>query len=161
MSSIVRSISLDPPTAKIAQRIPNFSKFCRECLLRWDAIQRSPDCPVERMDHPLVGDHCIPAPTRICLKHWPEGTPRMDDWREFRSMIEFDSYHQDRDRLLRAWPELTDFECPEEWIQHRAKMAQVGQIDFDDMIVEGNAKPAKKTKKTNPIRQLIRFLGFK
>ena len=129
MSSIVRSISLDPKTANIAQRIPNFSKFCRECLLRWDSIQRSPDCPVEKLEHPLVGDHCIPAPTRICLKHWPNGNPRLEDWREFRHIIEFDEFHKDRDRLLRAWPFLDDFNCPEEWIQHR-----------------GNAKPTKRDR---------------
>jgi hypothetical protein len=156
MTSIIKSISLDPKTATIAKRVPNFSKFVRQCLLQWDAIQRSPDCPVERLEHPLVGDHCIPAPTRICLKHWPKGTPRLEDWREFRHMIEFDEFHQDRDRLLRAWPFLQDFECPEEWIQHRAGLVNDEAIDFSDLDVEGNAKPIKKTQKTF----FRRFLDF-
>lgn len=153
LSSIIKSISLDPKTATIAKRVPNFSKFVRQCLLRWDAIQHRPDCPVQRLGHPLTGGHCVPAPTRICLKHWPHGPPRMEDWREFRNMIEFDGFHQSRDRLLQAWDFLADFECPEEWIQHRAEMTNYEQIEFDDMEIEGNAKPAARVKKSK-IRRL-------
>lgn len=160
MSSIIKSISLDPKTANIARRVPNFSKFVRECLLRWDAIQRSPDCPVERLGHPLTGDMCVPAPTRICLKHWPDGVPRMEDWREFRNMIEFDGFHQDRDRLLQGWPFLEEFECPQEWILHRAEMCNHAQIDFDDLDIEGNAKPTARAKKSR-IRRLWAVLWAK
>jgi hypothetical protein len=153
LSSIIKSISLDPKTAHIAKRVPNFSKFVRECLLRWDAIQRSPDCPVERLGHPLTGDMCVPAPTRICLKHWPDGNPRMEDWREYRNMIEYDDFHLDRDRLLYAFPFLQDFECPQEWIAHRAQMSNHAQIEFDDLDIEGNAKPTTREKKSK-IRRL-------
>jgi len=149
MTSIIKSISLDVKTAMIAKRVPNFSRFVRECLMRWEAIQRSPDCPVERLGHTgaIHGNHCTPSPTRICLKHWPNGTPRMEDWREFRSMVEFDGFHQDRDRLLQAWDFLADFKSPEEWLQHRAEITNHVQIDFDDMIIEGNAKPLQRPKK--------------
>jgi len=160
MSSIIKSISLDLKTSHIAKRVPNLSKFVRECLLRWDAIQRSPDCPVERMGHGLVGSHCVPAPTRICLKHWPHGTPRMEDWREFRSMVEFDEFHQDRDRLIKGWDFLEEFNCPEEWIQHRAKMCNLEQIEFDDLEIEGNAKPTRRAK-TPKIRRLWAVLWSK
>jgi hypothetical protein len=160
MTSIIKSISLDAKTARIAKRVPNFSKFVRECLLRWDAIQRSPDCPVERLGHPLVGDHCIPAPTRICLKHWPNGRPTQEDWCEFRNMIEFDEFHQDRERLHRAWDFLVDFNCPEEWIQHRAEIANHAQIDFQDMEIEGNAKPRARMKKSK-IKRLWAVLWAK
>jgi len=155
MASIVKSISLDPKTANIARRIPNFSKFVRECLLRWDALRRSPDCPVEKLEHPLVGDHCIPAPTRFCLKHWPNGNPRLEDWREFRGMIEFDSFHQDRDRLLSAWPFLSEFDGPEEWIQHRADLTNQDQIDFEDIEIEGNAKPKKRKARGSVISRVF------
>ena len=158
MASIIKSISLDLKTAAIAKRVPNFSKFVRECLLRWDAIQRSPDCPVERLGHPLTGNHCVPAPTRICLKHWPDGVPRMEDWREFRNMIEFDRFHQDRDRLLQAWDFLDDFHCPEEWIQHRAKLVNFDSIDFEDMEIEGNAKPEKKKAPSRGWKRILWFL---
>lgn len=164
MSSRITTISLDEQTDKIKDRIPNFSKFVRQCLLRWDALARSPDCPVERLGHPLVGNHCVPAPTRICLKHWPHGSPRREDWKEFRHMLEFDSFHMDRDRLLDAWPHLSQFNCPEEWIQHRAEIANVAQIEFDDMELSGNAKPKKdrrKGKKRRSIRQLLRLLASK
>jgi len=160
VSSIIRSISLDTKTAKIAKRVPNFSKFVRQCLLQWEAIRHSPDCPVERLGHGLVGDHCVPAPTRVCLKHWPVGTPRMEDWREFRSMIEFDSFHKDRDRLLRGWPHLADFNCPEEWIQHRAELVNDESIDFTTIEIEGNAKPGPRKKKSK-IRRLWAVLSSK
>ena len=149
MSSIIKSISLDPKTANIAKQVPNFSKFVRECLLRWDAIRRTPDCPVERLggEQALVGGHCVPNASRICLKHWPSGTARMEDWREFRHMIEFDEFHQDRTRLLQAWDFLEAFDGPEEWLQHRAELANQEQIDFENMEIEGNAKPSKTPKK--------------
>jgi len=162
MTSIIKSISLDPKTATIAKRVPNFSRFVRECLMRWDALQRTPDCPVERLGHTgaIHGNHCTPSPTRICLKHWPNGTPRMEDWREFRSMIEFDGFHQDRDRLLQAWDFLADFNSPEEWLQHRAQITNVEQIDFEDMKIEGNAKPRARKKKSR-IRRLWSVLWAK
>jgi len=79
-------------------------------------------------------------------------------------MLEFDSFHMDRDRLLDAWPHLSQFNCPEEWIQHRAEIANVAQIEFDDMELSGNAKPKKdrrKGKKRRSIRQLLRLLASK
>jgi len=163
MSSIIKSISLDPKTAAIAKRVPNFSKFVRQCLLQWEAIKRSPECPVERLEHPLVGNHCVPAPTRICLKHWPLGTPLMADWREFRHMIEFDSFHTDRDRLLKAWPFLEPFNAPEEWIQHRAELVNDPGIDFENMDIEGNAKPKSVSKRQHKSRmkRLMAFLRAK
>jgi len=141
VSSIIRSISLDTKTAKIAKRVPNFSKFVRQCLLQWEAIRHSPDCPVERLGHGLVGDHCVPAPTRVCLKHWPVGTPRID-------------------RLLRGWPHLADFNCPEEWIQHRAELVNDESIDFTTIEIEGNAKPGPRKKKSK-IRRLWAVLSSK
>jgi len=153
MASIIKSISLDPKTAVIAKRVPNFSRFVRECLLRWDAIQHSPDCPVERLGATLVGDFCVPSPTRVCLKHWPDGPPRMDDWREFRKMIEYDDFHQDRDRLITGWHYLAEFKSPQEWLSHRAEVANHAQIDFEDIQIEGNAKPTARVKKSK-IRRL-------
>ena len=167
MSSRVTTISLDEQTEKIKNRIPNFSKFVRQCLLRWDAVSRSPNCPVKRINGSLVGNVCVPARTRICLKHWPNGPPLMDDWRRYRDMIEFDGYHQSRTRLLQAWDFLADYDSPFDWIQDRAKAVNDDQIDFDDMELEGNAKPEndrrrKKTpKKRFSIVQLLPFLRSK
>jgi len=79
-------------------------------------------------------------------------------------MIEFDEFHQDRDRLLQAWEFLEDFNCPEEWIQHRAELSNEEQIQFDDMELKGNAKPEndrRKGKRRRSIRQLWRFLASK
>jgi len=84
----------------------------------------------------------------------------MEDWREFRKMIEFDDYHQDEDRLHRAWDFLADFESPQNWIAERAKISNHAQIDFDDLEIEGNAKPAPREKKSK-IRRLWAVLWAK
>jgi len=82
-------------------------------------------------------------------------------------MIEFDGYHQSRTRLLQAWDFLADYDSPFDWIQDRAKAVNDDQIDFDDMELEGNAKPEndrrrKKTpKKRFSIVQLLPFLRSK
>jgi hypothetical protein len=68
-------------------------------------------------------------------------------------MIEFDEFHQDRDRLIKGWDFLEEFNCPEEWIQHRAKMCNLEQIEFDELEIEGNAKPTTREKKSK-IRRL-------
>ena len=79
----------------------------------------------------------------------------MEDWREFRHMIEFDSFHMDRDRLLSGWPFLEAFNCPEEWIQHRAKIANDAQIEFEDLDITGNAKPSRSTPKQGRLARLM------
>ena len=145
MSSIIKSISLDPKTAAIAKKVPNFSRFVRECLLRWDAIQREPDCPVERMGHPLVGEMCVPSKGRICMKHWPNGTPTMDDWRKFREMVDFNF-------------RMEGFESAQSWVLHRAELLNRESISFDNMEIEGNAKPTKKKAKSRGWKRIFHFL---
>lgn len=172
MSSRVTTISLDDKTERIKNRIPNFSKFVRQCLLRWDALERDPSCPVERMNpEALVGEYCIPSPTRICLKHWPNGSPRMDDWRTFRDMVEYHDFHKDTDRLILTWPFLQAFSGmgaePQYWISHRAELVNEPQIPLDEIEIKGNSKPEndrrkKKTpKKRFSIVQLLPFLRSK
>lgn len=165
MSSIIKSISLDAKTATIAKRVPNFSRFVRECLLRWDSIERKPNCPVERLGHPLIGDFCIPSPTRICLKHWPKGTPSREDWRLYRDMVEFHEYHKDRDRLILAFPQIQLFDIdhpiddwPKLWIANRAELQNHETIDFDEMVISGNAKPTKKKAKSRGWKRIFPFL---
>jgi len=72
-------------------------------------------------------------------------------------MLEFDEHYQDRDRLLQAWDFLEDFECPEEWIQHRAKICNLEQIDFENMDITGNAKPSKTLPKKKRRFRKLRF----
>jgi len=75
-------------------------------------------------------------------------------------MVEFDGFHQDRDRLLQAWDFLADFNSPEEWLQHRAEITNHVQIDFEDMVITGNAKPDPNPKKSK-IRRLWTVLWAK
>ena len=160
MSSIIKSISLNPKTAAIAKKVPNFSRFVRECLIRWDAIQREPDCPVERMGHPLVGEMCVPSNGRICMKHWPNGTPTMDDWRKFREMIDFNIVSEFQ--LQEAG--FPGFESPQSWVLHRADLLNRGAISFDNMDITGNAKPEndkRRRKKRSLMAKLLPFLAPK
>tara|TARA_Y100000310_G_scaffold256366_1_gene264140 strand:+ start:239 stop:496 length:258 start_codon:yes stop_codon:yes gene_type:complete len=79
----------------------------------------------------------------------------MEDWREFRNMIEYDSFHMDRDRLLKGWPFLEAFNCPEEWIQHRAEISNDAQIEFEDLDISGNAKPTRSKPKRGKLARLM------
>ena len=156
LSSIIKSISLDPQTAQISKGIPNFSRFVRECLLRYDALHREPICQVERMEYELTHDRCIPNPERICMKHWPYGPPKMKDWRLFRCMIEMAIVQPDllyetyRDQALSRveWTGSKEERC-QLWIDERAKLANTRQIDFADMKVTGNAKTARIRRKSS------------
>jgi len=165
MSSRVTTISLDEDTEKIKKRIPNFSKFVRECLLRWDAVQRDPVCRTERaFPESIIGDHCIPAPNRVCLKHWPNGNANMQDWREFRQMIDAEEQGHDFKTSL-TWPFLSEFDFnPRYWIQHRAEMVNMPMIEFDGIELEGNAKPEndkRRRKKRSLMAKLLPFLAPK
>ena len=82
----------------------------------------------------------------------------MEDWREYRNMIEFDDFHRDRDRLLKGWPFLEDFDGPQEWLTHRAQMANHAQIDFDDLEIEGNAKPKSRKVRRSFISRMLNLL---
>jgi len=153
MSSIVKSVSLDPESANIARRIPNFSKFVRECLKRYAALNGGePICPVADLVDTLGQAFCVPARGRVCLKHWPDGPAPLHDWKEYRQMCECDP-----DRLLDYWPFLEAFPSggPEEWIAHRAQITNPPLIEFDDIKISGNAKP----KKPAPKRSFLQRLG--
>ena len=162
MSSIIRSISLDEQTAVIAKSIPNFSKFVRECLLRYHAVEHDAGCPVERIGGGLVYGLCVPGGTRVCLKHWPKGRPTMDDWKKFRLMHECPPK-----RLYEYYPDVgsddfngTKVERIDQWIQRQAVRRNPAQIEFAGMVVDGNAKYQRKQKKNARMR-LLAFLRRK
>jgi hypothetical protein len=56
MMSIIKSIALDERTAQIAQDLPNFSHFVRECLYR----------------------HANPSTQPVCFVCWPNGNPPVE-----------------------------------------------------------------------------------
>ena len=162
MSSIIRSISLDEQTAVIAKSVPNFSRFVRECLLRYHAVEHEPGCPVERIEGELVHDLCVPGATRVCLKHWPKGLPSMDDWKKFRLMMDCPD-----GRLYEYYPECAsdDFRGTKDerkhlWIQRQAVRRNPAQIEFAGMVVEGNAKYKKKVRMSSK-RRFLNYLRRK
>lgn len=166
MSSIIRSISLDEQTAVIAKSIPNFSRFVRECLLRYHAVDHEGICPTETIEGQLTHDLCVPAPGRLCLKHWPHGNPTLSDWKIFREMMETPDH-----RLYDSWPQQqlsrdefrgTKEERKHQWIQHMAKLHNPAKIEFAGMVVEGNAPKRSKSKdRRSAIRRLRAFLASK
>jgi hypothetical protein len=74
------SVSLDPETAEIADRIGNFSAFVRDCLRRWNAYDLGIHLQPERAEIDL-GKKCFPRHKKGCCKLcWPDGPPSHDDW---------------------------------------------------------------------------------
>jgi len=81
---IVTSVSLDQETKEIAQTMPNFSSFVRTCLIRWRNEQIS-NVYTHRSPR-TVGIYtvCYPFATNgLCVLCWPDGSPRMEDWKYF------------------------------------------------------------------------------
>lgn len=72
MSRIIKSVSLDENTSKIADSLPNFSHFVRECLYR-HAVQSVTECVEPKPDR--FRGRCNPLTPKNCFVCWPEGKP--------------------------------------------------------------------------------------
>ena len=157
MTSIIKSISLDPQTAELARQVPNFSRFVRECLLRHPRSSGGEWIQCKREDE--EAKLCLPMVKPRCLKCWPAGRPPQEAWIAYvRKPRTHDPYGKKLGRFAEVHnPDYMDHVL----VQEAALEANPALFSFEDMIIEGNAKPAKKPKKPNPIRQLMRFLGFK
>jgi len=75
MSRIIKSISLDDSSAKIAETLPNFSHFVRECLYR-HAIKQSTQCTQPKPER--FQGRCNPLSKIPCFVCWPNGKPSRD-----------------------------------------------------------------------------------
>jgi len=167
MTSRIKTISLDAETELIVKRqfsTRNFSKFVRQCLLRYDALQHEATCPVESLEEAVLPlPFCIPSPTRVCIKHWPNGPARLQDWKLYREMVANEKEYG-WDRIVGVWPYLEAFEDEgkaEGWIQHRARLTNGAQVEFENMDVEGNAKPKTRRQHKTRIRRIMAFLSSK
>jgi len=166
LSSIIRSISLDEQTAVIAKSVPNFSRFVRECLLRYHAVEHEAGCPVESLGGALKNGFCTPGRGRFCLKHWPSGLPDLEDWKKFQDMMKcnpkrlYESYPECNLSSLELLSHGSKDERIQAWIQRQAERRNPAQINFAGMIVEGNAKYQKKVK-TESKRRFRDFLRRK
>jgi len=170
LSSRIKTISLDAQTERIVKlrfSSRNFSKFVRECVLRYDALQHEATCPVERIEEvKLPLPFCVPSPSRVCLKHWPAGPARLSDWKLYRDMVKAEKEYG-WEKVVEVFPYLAAFEDEgklEGWIQHRAALVNGIQIEFDDLDIDGNAKPkrdGRRKKKLTGGARLMAFLGSK
>jgi len=72
LSRIIKSVSLDSETSAIADSLPNFSHFVRECLYR-HAVQSVTECVEPKPDR--FQGRCNPLTPKNCFVCWPEGKP--------------------------------------------------------------------------------------
>ena len=75
MSRIIKSISLDDTSAKIADTMPNFSHFVRECLYR-HAVKQASECTQPKPDR--FNGRCNPLSKIPCFVCWPNGKPSVE-----------------------------------------------------------------------------------
>lgn len=75
MVRIVKSVSLDEETSPIAESLPNFSHFVRECLLR-HAITDATECNLPKPER--FKGRCNPLNAKNCFVCWPNGNPPKD-----------------------------------------------------------------------------------
>jgi len=75
VSRIIKSVSLDDSSAKIADTLPNFSHFVRECLYR-HAIKQSSECTQPKPDR--FQGRCNPLSKVPCFVCWPNGKPPVE-----------------------------------------------------------------------------------
>jgi len=149
MPSIIKSISLTPITADLADNIPNFSRFVRECLIRhhlkdggeWGLCKR--ENPESKL--------CLPMVKPRCLKCWPAGKPPAEDWSNYvRQPRTHDPYGK---KLSPYMAEPNPLYLDHDVVQAAALEANPRLFSFEDMKIQGNAKPTTREKKSK-IRRL-------
>jgi len=89
LSRIIKSVSLDAESSAIADSLPNFSHFVRECLYR-HAVQSVTEC-VEPKPERFQG-RCNPLTPKNCFVCWPEGKPTKEAVKQWSA-----------DRLSMSW----------------------------------------------------------
>ncbi len=150
--SIIKSVSLDANTAELASRIPNFSRFVRECLIRHfiDGGGEWVQCKREDENAKL----CIPMHKPRCMKCWPCGEPPREAWLAY---VRAPRLHDASGKELSPYmaqpnPDFMDHVV----VQEAAEAANPKLFSFEDMVVEGNAKPAStKVKPKGWLRRLF------
>lgn len=166
----VKTISLDDETWPIAQAMPNFSRFCRECLIRYYAATGGElHCGREARDD---GYLCNPHATPRCIVCWPAGPPDREDWIQYympaaettrqgihQTTVEEGYFHersktyiearQAGDRYTIVIPE-GPHHRDHDWITARALESNPKLFEIKDIPISGNApktQPRPKPKK--------------
>jgi hypothetical protein len=66
-------------------------------------------------------------------------------------------------KVVEVFPHLEEFEHEgkaEGWIQHRASLVNGLQVEFDDLDIDGNAKPKKDGRRKQKKGRLGRILAI-
>tara|TARA_Y100000401_G_C8256953_1_gene191245 strand:- start:262 stop:753 length:492 start_codon:yes stop_codon:yes gene_type:complete len=108
MSSIIKTVSLDENSAKIAKELPNFSHFVRECLYRYASNLSVGECTREKLEK--FKGNCNPFTQPVCFACWPNGAPPMESVKQFA---------QDNLSI--------------NWLQEQAKFANRDMIDLTNV----------------------------
>ena len=122
MSSIIKTVSLDENSAKIAKELPNFSHFVRECLYRYASNMSVGECTREKLER--FKGNCNPFTQPVCFACWPNGAPPMNSVKQ---------YIQDNLSI--------------EWLQEQAKFANRDMIDLTNV----NTTPKKREKRPSKV----------
>lgn len=150
MASIIKSISLDPQTAQLASQVPNFSRFVRECLIRHHLDSGGEWGQCKRVDE--EAKLCIPTVKPRCMKCWPGGPPSPEAWSDYvRKPSNMQSKYASNPN-----PDYMDHIL----VQENAQDNNPALFSFEDMKIQGNAKPATRIRKSK-IRRLWAVLWAK
>ena len=169
--SEITSISLDPESARLAQRMKregkNFSKFVRECLHLYyrDESQECIGTAIEWLD---CDPFCKPERKHFCRACWPAGPPDLADLAKARSHVaqlracRSNRTHTvlEKDLIEGLWTRddrgTLHFQLEPavvEWLQDRAERHNRFIMPLSELDLVGNAKPAKTEK---PKKSLIK-----
>ena len=145
LSSIIKSISLDPQTAELAANIPNFSRFVRECLIRHHLAEDGQWVQCKRLDDD--SRLCIPTMKPRCMKCWPAGPPDHEAWMNYvRRPSNMKSKY-----AANPNPDYLDHVL----VQENAEEVNIPLFSFEDMVISGNSKPARNHSKPGRLARLM------
>jgi len=173
------SVSLDPESARLAQRMKregkNFSRFVRECLHLYYRDDNGGEHLGEVVNWPGCDPYCLPTRAHFCRVCWPVGTPPIEALGAARVHVaELDearsSKHRGlvRDNLIPdLWSEREDGATVAseekgvlEWLRDRAEDHNRFIMPLANLDLEGNAKAAKTKKaKKGLIRRILTEMG--
>ena len=159
------SVSLDPETARLAQRMKregkNFSRFVRECLHLYYRDDNGGEHLGEVITWPGCESYCVPTRTHFCRVCWPLGTPPLEAVAAARAhVLELDEARSSKHRGFKTDNLIPDLWSVREdgatvaseekgvleWLQERAEDHNRFIMPLANLDLEGNAKPVKVEK---------------
>jgi hypothetical protein len=179
--SHITSISLDPESARLAQRMKregkNFSKFVRECLFLYYRDSPENEHVGNQESWPGCEPFCLPTRQHFCRVCWPTGTPDQSSLKAARQhisqlrLLARDGPSAEGFNHERLIPELAEHMAPGKWmvqegpavlkwLKAQAEKENRFIMPLADLDLEGNAKPTKTEKpKKGLIRRLLSEMG--